>query len=227
MKKYIKFWGEYVLGELGIALLVTAIYCVLGVMFGEMNRNDSALASILAVMPSYFLFSALFVHCILTISMFRMYTPVLLSMGQTRRSALWQQLGVNAVSMALILLAGWMLLVGAPKIFSYHMLLGENFGLLAGIELLLGGFSIFMGTLVVRFGNKLGILVGMLLGAIFGGTSVAAIDLVKGDVNAMQAWVSVDVSMNVNVIFAVVGVAAYLVSGILAVRMTRKIEAKL
>ena len=56
---------------------------------------------------------------------------------------------------------------------------------------------------------------------------MAAIDLVKGDVNAMQAWVSVDVSMNVNVIFAVVGVAAYLVSGILAVRMTRKIEAKL
>lgn len=104
---------------------------------------------------------------------------------------------------------------------------GENFGLLAGIELLLGGFSIFMGTLVVRFGNKLGILVGMLLGAIFGGTSVAAIDLVKGDVNAMQAWVSVDVSMNVNVIFAVVGVATYLVSGILAVRMTQKIEAKL
>lgn len=82
-----------------------------------------------------------------------------------------------------------------------------------------------MGTLVVRFGNKLGILVGMLLGAIFGGTSVAAIDLVKGDINAMQTWVSVDVSMNV--IFAVVGVAAYLVSGILAVRMTRKIEAKL
>ena len=185
MKKYIKFWGEYVLGELGIALLVTAIYCVLGVMFGGMSWNGSALASILAVMPSYFLFSALFVHCILTISMFRMYTPVLLSMGQTRRSALWQQLGVNAVSMALILLAGWMLLVGAPKIFSYHMLFGENFGLLAGIELLLGGFSIFMGILVVRFGNKLGILVGMLLGAIFGGTSVAAIDLVKGDVNAM------------------------------------------
>ena len=120
-----------------------------------------------------------------------------------------------------------MLLVGAPKIFSHHMLFEENFGLLAGIELLLGGFSIFMGTLVVRFGNKLGILVGMLLGAIFGGTSVAAIDLVKGDVNAMQAWVSVDVSMNVNVIFAVVGVATYLVSGILAVRMTRKIEAKL
>lgn len=220
MKKYIKFWGEYVLGELGIALLVTAIYCVLGVMFGGMSWNGSALASILAVMPSYFLFSALFVHCILTISMFRMYTPVLLSMGQTRRSALWQQLGVNAVSMALILLAGWMLLVGAPKIFSYHMLFGENFGLL-------GGFSIFMGILVVRFGNKLGILVGMLLGAIFGGTSVAAIDLVKGDVNAMQTWVSVDVSMNVNVIFAVVGVATYLVSGILAVRMTRKIEAKL
>lgn len=79
---------------------------------------------------------------------------------------------------------------------------------------------------MVRFGNKLGILVGMLLGAIFGGTSVAAIDLVKGDVNAMQAWVSVDVSMNVNVIFAVVGVATYLVSGILAVRMTQKIEAE-
>ena len=152
---------------------------------------------------------------------------VLVSMGQPRRFALWQQLGVNAVSMALILLAGWMLLVGAPKIFSYHMLFGENFGLLAGIELLLGGFSIFMGTLVVRFGNKLGILVGMLLGAIFGGTSVAAIDLVKGDINAMQTWVSVDVSMNVNVIFAVIGVAAYLVFGILAVRMTRKIEAKL
>ena len=74
MKKYIKFWGEYVLGELGIALLVTAIYCVLGVMFGGMSWNGSALASILAVMPSYFLFSALFVHCILTISMFRMYT---------------------------------------------------------------------------------------------------------------------------------------------------------
>ena len=144
MKKYIKFWGEYVLGELGIALLVTAIYCVFGAMFGRMNWNGSALASILAVMPSYFLFSALFVHCILTISMFRMYTPVLLSMGQTRRSALWQQLGVNAVSMALILLAGWMLLVGAPKIFLYHMLFGENFGLLAGIELLLGGFSILV-----------------------------------------------------------------------------------
>ena len=182
-------------------------------MFGGMSWNGSALASILAVMPSYFLFSALFVHCILTISMFRMYTPVLLSMGQTRRSALWQQLGVNAVSMALILLAGWMLLVGAPKIFSYHMLFGENFGLLAGIELLLGGFSIFIGhSGGCPFGNKLGILVGMLLGAIFGGTSVAAIDLVKGDVNAMQTWVSVDVSMNVNVIFAVVGVATYLAS---------------
>ena len=25
IEKYIKFWGEYVLGELGIALLVTAI----------------------------------------------------------------------------------------------------------------------------------------------------------------------------------------------------------
>lgn len=143
MKKYIKFWGEYVLGELGIALLVTAIYCVLGVMFGGMNWNGSALASILAVMPSYFLFSALFVHCILTISMFRMYTPVLLSMGQTRRSALWQQLGVNAVSMALILLAGWMLLVGCSEnIFVPYAFWGK-LGLLAGIELLLGGFSIF------------------------------------------------------------------------------------
>ena len=51
MKKYIKFWGEYVLGELGIALLVTVIYCVFGAMFGRMNWNGSALASILAVMP--------------------------------------------------------------------------------------------------------------------------------------------------------------------------------
>lgn len=223
MRRYIKFWGEYVLEEFGIALLVTAIYCVLG----RMNWNGSVLASMLALMPSYFLFSALFVHCILTINSFRMYTPVMLSMGQTRRAALWQQLGTNAASMALILLAGWGLLVGAPKVFSYHTLLGENFGLLAGIELLLGGFSIFIGILVVRFGSKLGILVGMLSGAIFGGMSVTVIDLVKGDVNAMQTWVSVDVSMKLNVIFAVAGAVAYLLSGIFAVRMTRKIEARL
>ena len=227
MGRYIKFWGEYVLEELGIALLVTVIYCVLGVVLGRMDWNGSALASVLAVMPSYFLFSALFVHCILTINSFRMYTPVMLSMGQTRRAALWQQLGTNSASMALILLAGWVLLVGAPKVFSYQTLLGENFGLLAGIELLLGGFSIFIGILVVRFGSKLGILVGMLSGAIFGGMSVTVIDLVKGDVNAMQIWVAVDVSTKVNVIFAVVGTVAYLLAEIFAVRMTRKIEAKL
>ena len=227
MGRYIKFWGEYVLEELGIALLVTVIYCVLGVVLGRMDWNGSALASVLAVMPSYFLFSALFVHCILTINSFRMYTPVMLSMGQTRRAALWQQLATNSASMALILLAGWVLLVGAPKVFSYQTLLGENFGLLAGIELLLGGFSIFIGILVVRFGSKLGILVGMLSGAIFGGMSVTVIDLVKGDVNAMQTWVAVDVSTKVNVIFAVVGTVAYLLAEIFAVRMKRKIEAKL
>ena len=227
MRRYIKFWGEYVLEELGIALLVTALYCVFGVSFGRMNWNGSVLVSVLAVLPSYFLFSALFVHCILTINTFRMYTPVMLSMGQTRRSALRQQLSTNAVSMVLILLAGWVLLIGAPKIFLYHTLLGGNFGLLAGIELLLGGFSIFMGTLVVRFGSKLGVLVGMLSGAIFGGMSVAVIDLVKGNVNAMQTWVAVDVSMNVNVIFTIVGAVAYLHSWIFAVTMTRKIETKL
>lgn len=227
MKKYIKFWGEYVLEELGIALLVTAMYCVFGVLFGRMNWNGAVLASVLAVIPSYFLFSALFVHCILTINNFRMYTPVLLSMGQTRRSALRQQLGTNAVSMALILAAGWVLLVGAPKTFAYQALLGDNFGMFAGIELLLAGLSIFMGTLVVRFGSKLGVLIGMLSGAFFGGMSVAVIDLVKGDINAMPVWVSGSFSADVNVILAVIGVTVYLFSGIFAVRMTRKIEAKL
>ena len=227
MKKYINFWGEYVLEELGLALLVTAMYCVFGVLFGRMNWNGAVLASVLAVLPSYFLFSALFVHCILTINSFRMYTPVLLSMGQTRRSALRQQLGTNAVSMALILVAGWVLLVGGPKIFSYQALLGDNFGMFAGIELLLGGFSIFMGTLVVRFGSKLGVLVGMLSGALFGGMSVAVIDLVKGDVNALPVWVSGSFPADVNVILAVIGAAAYLLAAIFAVRMTRKMEAKL
>ena len=47
------------------------------------------------------------------------------------------------VSMALILLAGWMLLVGAPKIFSYHMLFGENFGLLAGSNFCLEGSAFY------------------------------------------------------------------------------------
>lgn len=115
-----------------------------------------------------------------------------------------------------------MLLVGAPKTFAYQALLGDNFGAFAGIELLLAGFGVFMGTLVVRFGNKPGVLAGMLYGAFLGGMSMAVIDLVKGDVNAMPVWISGSFPTDVNVISAV-----YLFSGIFAVRMTRKIEARL
>lgn len=213
--------------EFGIALLVTALYCLFGVMLGKMNWNGSVLSSVLAVLPVYFLFSALFVHCILTISTFRMYTPVLLSFGLTRRAALRQQLGTNALNMAVILLIGWLLLTGGPAVFSYQPLLKDEFLLLAGWELLFAGFSIFMGTLVIRFGSKLGVLIGMVAGAVFGGMSAAFINLTKGDIAFLSNWLTGSILVKHGMIFAVAGAAVYLLSGMFAVGMTRKIEARL
>lgn len=227
MRKYVNFWGEYILGELGIALLVTALYCLFGVVLGKMNWNGAVLSSVLAVLPAYFLFSALFVHCILTINTFRMYTPVLLSLGLTRRAAIRQQLGTNALSMAAILLIGWLLLIGGPAVFSYQPLLKGEVVLLAGGELLIAGFSIFMGTLVMRFGNKFGILIGMVVGAVFGGMSAVAINLTKSDIAFLSNWLTGSISLKPGAVFVVVGAAVYFLSWIFTVGMTRKIEAKL
>lgn len=166
--RHLKFWVRWGLQTIGIAAGAAAVYLVINLFSGTMNRGEETLWEwMLNWYPIYLLVCGTLVVSIIGISFFQVYISLLMAMNCTRREV---TLGgfVTITADLLVLLGGSALLWGCyPDSFWQS---GGSVILPFAAGAMLGVTSLFvaLGVAIVRWG-KIGLVLASIGYAVIGG----------------------------------------------------------
>lgn len=220
--RILKYWGIQILELAGCSIAFAVAMMVLQLLTSGSEIMDTMPLGLL--FPIYLLVIGAVTIMVFGISLFQVYFPTLVSLNVTRKSAAGSiVLAQGAASLVLMLLAAALWGIGAKKSGA------ETMGLLmlfTGIFFIIVALGILFGIVLIRWG-KIGVILLVLIFAAAGGVLGFFVASVGGDVIVhMQSWLIEDAAgKNFFPVFGA-GVLSYVISGVLAVFMTRKAEVR-
>lgn len=217
-KRSVKYWSRNCLENLGVSM---GLSLVLMLFFaGGSVRFFGAWQSICILYPFYLILTGGLYLMIGGVTYFRSYLPMLLSVNATRRRAVLGILFHQAVLILILLALSsfiWMV-PGGNEAGTEELLLA-----IAGGMLLTGALGILLGAVSVRWG-KIGTLITFILCMLTGGLCGAGVAFFGKE----KAGMMVIALLNSSTWWLLIlGLVSYVLAGIFALVITRKIEVRM
>lgn len=220
----LQFWCESWLETIAL-ILVVAICIYLFLSFGRSAGSaQDKLQEFLMIFPYYIMMTGMFGVFLVGIGYFQTYFQILLSMNSTRKRILGNilfHLALMQLSILGIMGLIWKLAGGDAADAGISLL-----PLLTGSMFLAGACSVLLGTVMIRWG-KIGMILFTLICTLIGGC--AGVCTVSISAEQVSKWVQMLIGMSESVLncgVVAAGVIGYLLAGLFAARMTRKIEVR-
>lgn len=217
-KRSVKYWSRNCLENLGVSMGLSFVLILF--FAGGSIRFWGALQSLCILYPFYLILTGGFCLMIGGVTYFRSYLPMLLSVNATRRRAVLGILFHQVVLLLLLLALSsfiWMV-PGGNEAGTEELLLA-----IAGGMLLTGALGILLGAVSVRWG-KIGSLITIILCMLTGGLCGAGVAFFGKE----KAGEMVIALMDSSVWWLLIlGAVSYVLAGIFALAVTRKIEVRM
>lgn len=224
MRARLQFWCESWLETIALILAV-AICIYLFLSFGKSAGSaQDKLKEFLMIFPYYIMMTGMFGVFLVGIGYFQTYFQLLLSMNSTRKRILGNilvHLALMQLSILGIMGLIWKLVGGDAADAGISLL-----PFLTGSMFLAAACSVLLGTVMIRWG-KIGMILFMLICTLIGGC--AGVCAVSISAEQVSKWVQMLIGMSESVLscgVAAAGVIGYLLAGLFAAVMTRKIEVR-
>ncbi len=217
-KRSVKYWSRNCLESIGVCMVASLVLMLF--FAGGSIRFEDAFQFMCILYPFYLILTGALYLMIVSVSYFRSYLPMLISMNATRRRAV---LGIilhqGIVLLLLLALSAFLWMVPAGnEAGSAELLLA-----IAGGMLLTEALGILLGAVSARWG-KIGGLITAILCMVTGGLCGAGVALLGKEKAGAMIIALLDSS---TWWLLILGLTSYVLAGIFALVITRKIEVRM
>ena len=218
----VKFWGKNTLEILGISVAgAAAMLLFLGVAGTDYSGQEGVFSYMAQLYPYYLYIAGMFLNVILAVTYFQVYFSVLLTMNVTRKTivaGIFGSLAGNILGIMALIQLIWRLFPG--EISSDGLRL---FFPMAGILFLATAFLGVLGTVIFRWG-KAGTIIMMIFFVFLGG--LGGFWMAVAGRNGLDTELIDALSRHDFSAVLVIGLAFFVLAGIVSAAMTRKTEVR-